>query len=157
MSAAPQHPPVVFIPPRARPRTVGAPLYGAPNSGSRRLRLVAHEPVEPNAPVFDAQAAPSARPIHLTHRGLVVILGLATVLVAAVLLIVARLSAPTHSVTGSSGTASVVDVQAGDSLWTIAVRIAPQRDPRAVIRTLETVNHLSADAVLQPGQQLRTR
>ena len=47
-------------------------------------------------------------------------------------------------------------VGAGDSLWSIAARIAPQRDPRAEVADLQRVNHL-ASTDLTPGQILRTR
>jgi LysM repeat protein len=49
-----------------------------------------------------------------------------------------------------------VTVSEGDTLWSIASHIAPQRDPRTVVATLERINHLT-DPLLQPGQVLRTR
>ena len=36
-----------------------------------------------------------------------------------------------------------VVVGTGDTLWSIAVRLAPQRDPRDVVAALEQVNHLT--------------
>jgi len=47
-------------------------------------------------------------------------------------------------------------VNDGDTLWSIASQIAPQRDPRAVVATLERVNHLTG-SILLPGQRLRTQ
>jgi hypothetical protein len=44
-------------------------------------------------------------------------------------------------------------VQPGESLWSVANRIAPHSDARAVIADIESLNHLSGPAV-EPGQQL---
>ena len=46
-----------------------------------------------------------------------------------------------------------VTVQAGDSLWTLAQRIAPDHDPRDVVARIRELNELTS-AHLQPGQQL---
>jgi LysM repeat protein len=51
--------------------------------------------------------------------------------------------------------ADTVTVQPGDTLWKIATRVAPQRDPRAEVAALQQVNHLDS-AGLVPGQVLRT-
>ena len=45
-------------------------------------------------------------------------------------------------------------VQPGDSLWSIAVRIADGRDPRAVVDAIQRANGLSGGAIV-PGQLLR--
>jgi LysM repeat protein len=47
-----------------------------------------------------------------------------------------------------------VTVQPGDTLWSIATRVAPQRDPRAEVAALQKRNHL-ADVALVPGQVLQ--
>jgi LysM repeat protein len=44
-------------------------------------------------------------------------------------------------------------VGTGDTLWSIAGRIAPQADPRDVVALLERANHLSGAAV-QAGERL---
>ncbi|WP_454108693.1 LysM peptidoglycan-binding domain-containing protein [Leifsonia shinshuensis] len=46
-----------------------------------------------------------------------------------------------------------VTVQSGDSLWSVASRIAPNADPRDVIADLVNLNGLDS-AVVTPGQQL---
>ena len=46
-----------------------------------------------------------------------------------------------------------VTVQAGDSLWTLAQRIAPEHDPRDVVAKIRDLNELTS-AHLSPGQQL---
>jgi LysM repeat protein len=43
-------------------------------------------------------------------------------------------------------------VQAGDTLWAIAKRVAPARDPRAVVDQVARENHLQGP--LQAGQEL---
>jgi LysM repeat protein len=46
-------------------------------------------------------------------------------------------------------------VQSGDTLWSIASRVAPGRDPRDEVARLQRLNHL--DGVdLAAGQVLRT-
>jgi LysM repeat protein len=49
-----------------------------------------------------------------------------------------------------------VTVRPGDTLWGIASRVAPQRDPRAEIALLQRLNGLH-DVALVPGQVLRLR
>ncbi|MCW2746674.1 MAG: yneA [Mycobacterium sp.] len=46
-----------------------------------------------------------------------------------------------------------VQVQAGDTLWTLATRVAPGVDPTTVVRRLRTANHLHTDQI-EPGQHL---
>jgi hypothetical protein len=46
-------------------------------------------------------------------------------------------------------------VQPGDTVWSIAVRIAPQSDPRAVCDEIESINHLDGRAHIEPGQVLK--
>jgi LysM repeat protein len=99
---------------------------------------------------------PSARsvaaPVRLTRRGMVV-LALAVVALGAALVWVAALSAPSSGTAPARGPA-VVTVQSGDTLWSIAQRVAPQSDPRAEVATLQRLNQLSGVG-LTPGQQLR--
>ncbi|HEX3707586.1 MAG TPA: LysM peptidoglycan-binding domain-containing protein [Mycobacteriales bacterium] len=46
-----------------------------------------------------------------------------------------------------------VTVQAGDTLWSVAARVAPHDDPRAIVAEISSLNRLSS-AVVQPGEQL---
>ncbi|MBX5477125.1 MAG: LysM peptidoglycan-binding domain-containing protein [Clostridia bacterium] len=48
----------------------------------------------------------------------------------------------------------VIIVQPGDTLWTLASRLAPDEDPRAWIADVRRENHLST-VVIKPGQRLR--
>ena len=92
--------------------------------------------------------------MRLTRRGLLALV-LATVLTGLVLLAVAWASAPGGSGTAAHpGAAGSVMVQPGDTLWSIAQRTAPQRDPRQVVDQLRRLNHLNSVA-LTPGQTLK--
>lgn len=94
-----------------------------------------------------------ASPLRLTTRGRVVVVA---ILIAPLLLTVSLLfrsqvdasSAPT-----APRPYPTIVVQPGDTLWTIAGRVAPGRDPRAVIHQIREINGLSS-ASIQPGQRL---
>jgi len=47
----------------------------------------------------------------------------------------------------------VVTVQQGDSLWSLAKRVAPDHDPRDVVAQIRDLNDLSSSQLL-PGQHL---
>ena len=49
-----------------------------------------------------------------------------------------------------------IEVKAGDTLWSIAERLAPGADPREMVYELRSINHLDS-AQLQPGQILLAR
>ena len=53
----------------------------------------------------------------------------------------------------TTATPVVVTVQPGETLWSIATRIAPNADPRATIRSIRELNGLSTGAV-QAGQRI---
>ena len=97
--------------------------------------------------------SPAARPLRLTRRGLAAAV-LGTVLLGALLLMVARLSAGTAQVAPSVPAGAVMTVQPGDTLWSIAQRAEPNSDPRPVVDHLRKVNHLNS-VVLSPGQTLK--
>ena len=97
-------------------------------------------------------AAPGAR---LTRRGhLTLVAGAASVGAA----IIAGSWCTQHAAPPAAprdGSVSVV-VSNGDSLWSIAARVAPARDPRAEISDLLHLNRLTSPDLI-PGQVLRTR
>ena len=105
---------------------------------------------------------PAARPpapghARLTRRGWLVVGALASVAVAALLAVVAPVlgRAPASSAVPSPPAAAVV-VEPGDTLWSIARRVAPDRDARLVVADLRMLNSLpSADITV--GQRLRLR
>ena len=92
--------------------------------------------------------------LRLTRRG-VAVLAVAIAGLAAVLVWLAARSAPSPAPAPRTVPANVT-VRTGDTLWSIADRVAPQRDLRAEVATLQRLNHLSG-ATLVPGQVLRTR
>jgi len=170
MSVATEFAPEVFIPPQARP--AGRPVR-------RRCGDVV-VPLRPADVVFDgsagrvastefdrprlygtahAELAPLPRPVadparlRLTRRG-VAVLAVGTAVLGAALLLLAWRSAPGRP--AMSAAPAVVSVQAGDTLWSIASRVAPHRDPRDEVADLQRLNKI-VDAQLQPGQVLRTR
>jgi nucleoid-associated protein YgaU len=93
---------------------------------------------------------PAVAPLRLTRRGVVALTLLVGVLGLG-LVWVGRLSAPAPAPGAAPHT---VTVQPGDTLWSIARQVAPQRDPRAEVLALQRRNHLSGPQ-LTPGQALR--
>jgi nucleoid-associated protein YgaU len=77
----------------------------------------------------------------------------AVVAVAASLTLGLPAIARAMSGTGSGEASSTYVVQAGDTLWSIAVRQAPGRDPRIVVDAIARANRVDAGGLV-PGQQL---
>ncbi|MGN6605753.1 MAG: LysM peptidoglycan-binding domain-containing protein [Jatrophihabitans sp.] len=90
---------------------------------------------------------------RLTRRG-VRVATLAVAVLCLALIALARHDAPAASPSHAVPAGSVVTVGPDDSLWTIATRVAPDRDPRAEVADLQAANHLRDD-VVRAGQQLR--
>ncbi len=148
-----------------RPHYVGAQVGGRRRSAvDLRIRPEAlASPSRASVSAAPSSARAVGAPLRLTHRGAVA-LSVASVLLAIGVVAIAWLSsvasssgssAGANSVTGSTAPA-VVTVHSGDSLWSIASTIAPNRDPRVVVDDLRKRNHLDSDSVT-PGQQLRVR
>src|SRR4051812_9718842 len=89
--------------------------------------------------------------LHLTRRGRLVALLLLLVLVT-LAFSVGRVT--TTALGAEDGPGQQVVVQQGDTLWSIAERIAPDSDPRAVANDLMAVNGLGSPS-LEVGQHLR--
>jgi LysM repeat protein len=110
-----------------------------------------------------SQSRAASRPgkpprLRLTRRGRVVLIGLPLVLLAAAILSLAGLlNSPAKAADSASGLtvtpAVSVTVQPGESLWAIAGKVDPDRDPRDVIADIVQLNDLQAGKVM-PGQQL---
>ena len=114
-----------------------------------RLRRPVHVPLVETA----VDARPVVRTTRLTRRGrLVVLVALVGLLLAAFSF--GRADAP-RAATETEAAPAVVQttVQPGDSLWSVARRVAPQSDPREVVEQLRRLNDLSGSG-LQAGQQL---
>lgn len=100
----------------------------------------------------DPQATQAVR---LTHRGQGASLVVAALLALAVVA-GSWASQRAHAPATSVPTPAHVAVMSGDTLWSIAGRVAPGRDPRAEVDDLLKLNDLT-DAGLEPGQLLRVR
>jgi nucleoid-associated protein YgaU len=135
MSVATELAPTVSIPDRARPFVPGAPP-------ERLATVTALRP---------PRDAAGLAPVRLTRRG-VVVLTLIVLALGAGLVWLATAAAPEAATPPTAPHA--VTVQAGDTLWSIASRVAPQRDPRAEVAALQKRNHLSG-VELVPGQVLQ--
>jgi LysM repeat protein len=89
------------------------------------------------------------RGVRLTRRGRLVLIALALLLAAIAVLLVA----PASQAAGPAGPSTTVVVERGDTLWSIAAKYAPGRDPFATIDEIRRLNGLS-DYTIQPGQRL---
>jgi nucleoid-associated protein YgaU len=136
MSAATEYAPAVYIPAPARPP---AEFEVTPRLASV---TVLHAPRNP---------ATGAAPLRLTRRGVVVLAALVTALAGTLVWLAAHTAAAPAAAPPAPAS---VTVQAGDTLWSIAGRVAPQRDSRAEVAALQRANHLSGVDLL-PGQVLR--
>lgn len=96
------------------------------------------------------------RPLTLTRRGRLLLVGLPIALgVAALILLGAFLTSQAQageSPPASSTTVSV-NVAAGETLWDLAVHYAPERDPRDVVAELVELNNLRT-SVVRAGQSI---
>ncbi|MEV7623016.1 LysM domain-containing protein [Actinoplanes sp. NPDC089786] len=91
-------------------------------------------------------------PLRLTRRGRAVVLaffvGTSTIASAFLLSTASRADQP------AQGPAATVIVQPHDTLWSIATRTAPRRDPYAAVADLKKINHIDG-YVVHPGQTLQ--
>lgn len=121
---------------------VPRPLRTAPAAPARLAPVIRlHPPADP----------PVAAPLRLTRRG-VVALAVLVGLLGLGLVWLGRLSAPASPAAGPAH--GTVTVQPGDTLWSIASRVAPNADPRAEVAALQQRNRL-AGPDLVPGQRLQ--
>ncbi|MFD5599678.1 LysM peptidoglycan-binding domain-containing protein [Leucobacter sp. NPDC058333] len=94
--------------------------------------------------------------IRLTRRGRIVFGAFATVLVAALLALVAAFAAPEAmaSAHGSNGQQfEYVVVQPGSSLWSLATDLDPAADPRDLVTEIVQLNQLN-DSSVQAGDAI---
>jgi LysM repeat protein len=90
-------------------------------------------------------------PVRLTRRGRIVL----TALMMIGLVITGF--ALGHGSSQAAGPVHVVrhtvTVRAGDTLWSLAARVAPHDDPRDVVAEISSLNRLTSPLV-EPGEQL---
>ena len=90
--------------------------------------------------------------VHLTRRGRGVLLVLLVGLLYGAFA-VGRSNTEAAVTTASAPEMVQTTVQQGDTLWGVARRMAPDRDPRPVVEQLRRLNHLPTSG-LHVGQQL---
>ncbi|WDF34423.1 LysM peptidoglycan-binding domain-containing protein [Arthrobacter agilis] len=96
------------------------------------------------------------KPLTLTRRGRLLFVGIPVALgVAALILLGAFLTSQAQAGVEIPSTSSVLEVNvvAGETLWDLAVRYAPERDPRDVIAEMVELNSLRT-SVVQAGQSI---
>jgi hypothetical protein len=136
----------------------GAACVQRPRVVTERPRALALAPVPTPLPAQNRQQGRSASPartqpaprLRLTRRGRVVLIVLPAVLAGTAALV--SLTAPLAQAQPAQPSRTAV-VGTGDTLWSIAERIAPRADPRDVVADLERVNHLPGAALLA-GERL---
>jgi hypothetical protein len=109
---------------------------------------------QPGTVRFDTPVGTApCRSVRLTRRGRVVLV-LAMVTIALVAFTVGR-AGSSHAATERTVPTPYAQttVHAGETLWSVATRVAPGRDPRVVVERIRELNHLDS-ASLQAGQQL---
>jgi len=109
-----------------------------------------------------------SRRVFLMRRAVALLLVVAVLLATGLLVRSASAALNAQSASAQSGavasaasinTATPYFVKSGDSLWSLAERIAPQRDPRDVVDQIVSLNAdnagFSAESPLRIGQSLR--
>ena len=91
---------------------------------------------------------PATRSTRLTRRGRLLTLAIAA--------FAALGWSGLHATAQADAPMQRIEVKAGDTLWSIAERLAPGADPRAMVYELRSINNLDS-AQLQPGQILLAR
>jgi Tfp pilus assembly protein FimV len=134
--------------PTARPTRLPAGLLRC----DEPFRPYPSPPARSSRPQAPRALAPRASRVRLTRRGRLLL-----TLVGAVLLLVAisigRTGSQAATATENGPTLSQTTVQPGDTLWTVAQRIAPHNDPREVVDQIRRINHLHTSS-LRAGEQL---
>ena len=130
-------------------------LRFAPPVRAPRAEGHAHAHAQVHAQVHAGADHPLAlaTPVRLTRRGRVVLV-MALLLVATVAFTLGRVGTSQAATDGPAVQPySQTTVHSGETLWSVAMRVAPNHDPRLVVEQLVGLNHLGGGAV-QVGQQL---
>ena len=102
-------------------------------------------------PVISRQVLRPAQPgIKLTVRGRRLVALLALLPIVAAFLLIGTRSAQAETAMPAT---AIIKIEAGQTLWDVAVAIAPNEDPRATIWAIKALNGLATSEV-QAGQAL---
>jgi hypothetical protein len=110
-----------------------------------------HEPAQRPPESSRGLPEPGRRPLRLTRRGRIVRM---VVLIALAWIAVGVFAAAASHADGETGPLPTAVVQKNDTLWDIAARYRPSRDPFAMVEEIRELNGLSGYTI-QPGQELR--
>jgi hypothetical protein len=91
--------------------------------------------------------------VRLTRRGRVVVLTLLIGLMLAAFTVGRSGESRAATEGGVRPVSATTTVHAGETLWAVAHRVNPGRDPRALVQAIRDLNHLST-AQVHAGQQL---
>jgi hypothetical protein len=122
---------------------VGGPCYKS------YMRSIEHSFDQEGIVPMSSPTAQSS-PIRLTRRGRVV---LTCMLLVGILVAGFTLGRSSQASAGTHPVRHAVTVQAGDTLWSVAERVAPHADTRQVVAEISSLNKLSG-AVVYPGERL---
>ena len=115
-----------------------------------QVTAVAALPVQRAAVRSIQPVRPANSGLKLTVRGLRVVALIALLAIFVALLLIGTRAAQADA---TGPTTAVIKVEAGQSLWDVAVAIAPNEDPRSTIWTIKALNGLETSEV-QAGQAL---
>lgn len=144
MSTAMIQAPAAFRTATAQPRSV-------------QRRPVQRRPVQRRSVTSPAVTSGPGNTTHLrlTRRGRNVLVGLVSIPLVAGALMFALNAENSAAAAGAGNHASFeyVTVQSGQSLWSIAEKVAPNADPRDVIASIVSLNQITS-GVVSPGERL---
>ena len=115
-----------------------------------QVTAVAALPVQRAAVRSTQPVRPANSGLKLTVRGRRVVALLALLPIFVAFLLIGTRAAQADA---TGPTTAVIKVEAGQSLWDVAVAIAPNEDPRSTIWTIKALNGLDTSEV-QEGQGL---
>lgn len=140
--------------------TLTRPATRSTATRSTATRSTAPRPAAPGLHVpLVVPATPEPAPrTHLTRRGRLAVLLVIVALLFTAFSLGRAASQASTDVDGPAGAATSapaeqLTVLPGDTLWSVAKRIAPDNDPREVVAQIRDINDLRSSE-LQVGQQL---
>jgi LysM repeat protein len=136
-------------------RSLSADTISPSTRALERHLSVAGATARPQRPRSVRPAIPASPPSHLTRRGRVALVALIVAVLFGAFSLgrSAAEAAPEPQASQAAPTVQLTTVQPGESLWTLAKRIAPDNDTRDVVAQIRRLNDLTTSQ-LQVGQQL---